>query len=116
MTPFGAKLRELRSAKGVEQKALAKALGVSAAYLSALEHGKKGAPPRRLVLMVIEYFNLIWDAAEELEELAKLSQPKVTIDTAGLNPKATVLANKLSEKLARMDESELDEWLEKFKE
>ncbi len=111
MTPFGAKLRALRGTKNIEQKELAKALGVSAAYLSALEHGKKGAPPRRLVLRVIEYFNLIWDEAEELEELAKISQPKVIIDTAGLHPKATLLANKLGEKLARMEESELDRWL-----
>ncbi len=115
MTPFGAKLRELRAAKNIEQKTLATALGVSPAYLSALEHGKKGAPPRRLVLRVIEYFNLIWDAAEELEDLAKISQPKVIIDTAGLNPKATILANKLGEKLGRMDENELDDWLQKLK-
>ena len=114
MTPFGSKLRALRAAKNIDQKALATALGVSAAYLSALEHGKKGAPPRRLVLQVIEFFNLIWDEAEELEELAKLSNPRVTIDTAGLDPKATVLANKFGEKLARMDENELDAWLEQL--
>ena len=114
MTPFGAKLRSLRADKGIDQKELAAALGVSPAYLSGLEHGKKGAPPRRLVLRAIEYFNLIWDAAEELEDLAIISQPKVIIDTAGLNPKATILANKLGEKLSRMDEGELDHWLEKL--
>jgi|FLOH01.1.fsa_nt_gi transcriptional regulator with XRE-family HTH domain len=114
MTPFGAKLRMLRAEINIEQKELAQALGVSPAYLSGLEHGKKGAPPRRLVLRVIEYFNLIWDAAEELENLAKISQPKVIIDTASMHPKATILVNKLGEKLGRMDEAELDLWLNRL--
>ena len=44
MTPLGQKLRELRLKKGVSQKEMAAALGVSAAYLSALEHGRRGVP------------------------------------------------------------------------
>ncbi|TKB38718.1 MAG: helix-turn-helix transcriptional regulator, partial [Mesorhizobium sp.] len=37
MTPFGERLRVLRNERGVSQKDMAKAIGVSAAYLSALE-------------------------------------------------------------------------------
>ena len=44
MTPFGAKIRALRAERGVSQKDMAAALGVSAAYLSALEHGRRGVP------------------------------------------------------------------------
>lgn len=44
MTPFGEKLRALRDARGITQAELASALDVSPAYLSALEHGKRGAP------------------------------------------------------------------------
>ena len=36
MTPFGRRLRELRRARGRQLKEMAAALGVSAAYLSAL--------------------------------------------------------------------------------
>ncbi|TIT83335.1 MAG: helix-turn-helix transcriptional regulator, partial [Mesorhizobium sp.] len=36
MTPFGEKLRALRAERGLSQKAMAEAIGVSAAYLSAL--------------------------------------------------------------------------------
>ena len=36
MTPFGERLRELRQERGIAQKDMARALGVSAAYLSAL--------------------------------------------------------------------------------
>jgi transcriptional regulator with XRE-family HTH domain len=42
MTPFGAKLRDLRLLGGITQKRMAADLGVSAAYLSALEHGNRG--------------------------------------------------------------------------
>src|SRR5579871_3523848 len=41
MTPFGAKLRELRAARGILLRDMAAALEVSAPYLSALEHGRR---------------------------------------------------------------------------
>ena len=95
MTPFGMRMRELRLARGVSQKEMAAAIGVSAAYLSALEHGRRGRPPWPLVQKIIGYFNVIWDEADELEELAERSQPRVKIDTAGLSPAATAFANRL---------------------
>ena len=66
MTPFGAKLRDLRRLGGVTQKGMAADLGVSAAYLSALEHGNRGRPGSGLVMQICSYFELIWDEAEEL--------------------------------------------------
>ena len=44
MTPFGRRLRELRRERGQTLKAMAAALHVSPAYLSALEHGHRGRP------------------------------------------------------------------------
>ena len=112
MTPFGAKLRELRKARGVAQKHMAAALGVSPAYLSALEHGRRGKPSWALVQKAIGYFNIIWDEAEELEALAWASDPRVTIDTAGLSPKATAAANRLAETIGLLDADELDRIIE----
>ncbi len=86
MTPLGAKLRQLREERGVSLKDMAKALNVSSAYLSALEHGRRGKPTWFLLQRIIAYFNVIWDEAEELQRLAELSDPKVTIDTGGLAP------------------------------
>jgi len=111
MTPFGEKLRFLRKKKGVNQGEMAAALDVSAAYLSALEHGNRGAPSWAFIQKVIQYFGLIWDDAEELKELAHLSKPKVTIDTSGLNPRATLAVNKLSQRIGRMTDRELDQLL-----
>ena len=92
MTPFGARLRGLRTEQGVTLKQLAEALQVSAAYLSALEHGRRGAPSAGLVHQVNEYFGLIWDDADDLARLARLSNPRVTVNTAGLTPEQTALA------------------------
>jgi transcriptional regulator with XRE-family HTH domain len=61
MTPFGRRLRELRREKGWRLKDMAEALGVSEAYLSALEHGHRGRPAGGFVQQVSAYFNLAWD-------------------------------------------------------
>jgi transcriptional regulator with XRE-family HTH domain len=102
MTPFGARLRALRDARGVTLKQMAEALQISAAYLSALEHGKRGAPSAGLVHQVNEYFGLIWDDADDLVHLARLSHPRVTVNTAGLTPEQTALANRLAQTVHRL--------------
>ena len=102
MTPFGARLRALRADRGLTLKHLAETLQVSAAYLSALEHGKRGAPSAGLVHQVNEYFGLIWDEADELSRLARLSNPRVTVNTAGLTPEQTALANRLAQVIHRL--------------
>jgi transcriptional regulator with XRE-family HTH domain len=107
MTPFGEKLRELREERGLSQKDMAQALHVSAAYLSALEHGRRSQPGFSFVQRVIGYFNIIWDDAEELQRLAGLSQPRVTVDTAGLDPLATEVANLMARTIRQLDKPSL---------
>lgn len=104
MTPFGARMRELRRLRGLTLQRMAADLGVSAAYLSALEHGKRGKPGPGLVMEICGYFGLIWDEAEALKRLADLSHPKVTLDTGGLSPQATAFANRLGECLRELDD------------
>ena len=107
MTPLGAKLRALREERGVSLKDMAKALRVSSAYLSALEHGRRGKPTWILLQRIITYFNVIWDEAEDLQRLAELSDPKVSIDTGGLAPEATELANRLARDIKRLSVEDL---------
>lgn len=102
MTPFGARLRMLRAQRGVTLAQLAASLQVSSAYLSALEHGKRGAPSTGLVHQVCEFFGLIWDEAEDLARLARLSHPRVSVNTAGLSPEQTALANRVAQTLHRL--------------
>ncbi|RMD64208.1 MAG: XRE family transcriptional regulator [Alphaproteobacteria bacterium] len=104
MTPFGLKMRELRAARGETLKDMAAGLGVTPAYLSALEHGHRGRPNRRLVHRICQYLGIIWDEAEALQRLAELSHPRVVVDTAGLSPAATELANRLAERIDTLSE------------
>jgi transcriptional regulator with XRE-family HTH domain len=102
MTPFGAKLRALRAEKGMTQADLADRIQVSAAYLSALEHGRRGAPSTGLVHQICAELGLIWDGSEELLSLAKISKPRVTVNTAGLTPEQTALANRIAQNISKL--------------
>jgi transcriptional regulator with XRE-family HTH domain len=112
MTPFGAKLRLLRAERGLSLKDLANALEVSSAYLSSLEHGRRGRPSWYLIQRTLAYFNLIWDDAEELVALARQSHPRVVIDTSGLEPNATAVANRLADRIATLPEEKLRQILD----
>ena len=61
-------------------------------------------------MQICSYFELIWDEAEELKRLARLSHPRVVVDTAALGPKATELANLLAESIAALDDQTI-EWM-----
>ena len=111
MTPFGERMRKIRTERGITLKQMADDLGVSSAYLSALEHGKRGRPGWHLIQRILTYFNIIWDDAEEVVRLARISHPRITIDTSGLNPKATELANRLADDIGRLDSAALEELL-----
>jgi transcriptional regulator with XRE-family HTH domain len=108
MTPFGQRMRELRRSKGVTQKQMAADLQISAAYLSALEHGRRGRPSPVLVDQICGYFGIIWDEADALRRVARLSHPRIVIDTAGLSPAATELANKLAERIGKLADADIE--------
>ena len=108
MTPFGDKMRRLRAERGITLKQMAHALSISSAYLSALEHGKRGRPGWHLIQRILAYFNIIWDEAEEVVRLARISHPRITIDTGGLSPRATELANRLADDMARLDSQAIE--------
>lgn len=112
MTPFGSKVRALRDAKGIQLRQMAADLHISAAYLSALEHGHRGRPAPGLVMQICGYLGCIWDEAEELKALAELSHPKVTLDTSGLSPAHTELANRLGRSIRQLPEETVARLLE----
>ncbi len=107
MTPFGKKIRLLRKNKGISQKQMAADLELSPAYLSALEHGHRGQPTWALVQQVISYFNLIWDDAEEIEQLARLSHPRITVDSSGLSPETVAMVNQMARKIRHLSPTQI---------
>ncbi|MDD2863080.1 MAG: helix-turn-helix transcriptional regulator [Acidiphilium sp.] len=102
MTPFGARLRALRAERRITLRAMAAALDISPAYLSALEHGRRGAPSPGLIHQICEKFGLIWDDAHDLADLARVSKPKLRLDSAGLTPEQTALANRFARRLRHL--------------
>lgn len=64
-------------------------------------------PSWALTQKIIGYFNVIWDDAEEVLLLGENSHPRVVLDTAGLSPRATELANLLAVRIGELDETRL---------
>ena len=102
MTPFGVKIRDWRQSKNFTLHQQAEVLGVSSAYLSALENGTRGRPSVVLVDQICAWLGLIWDDAEELKRLAALSHPKPTIDARGHSAESIYMLNLLAENIDRL--------------
>ena len=115
MTPFGQRLRDLRAERAIALKDMAGGLGVSPAYLSALEHGHRGKPNRRFVHRLCQYLGIIWDEAETLQALAERSHPRVVVDTAGLAPVATEFANLFAARVGALPPETVARWLDELK-
>lgn len=107
LTPFGRKVRELRAARGLQLKHMAAHLGVSSAYLSALERGERGRPTFTLVQGTIHYFGVIWDDADELQRLAEVSDPNPRIPASGCGADAVLLANRLARDIALLTPAQI---------
>jgi transcriptional regulator with XRE-family HTH domain len=107
MTPFGERMRQLRDERGQSLKEVAESIGVSPSYLSALERGKRGKPSWVTMQRVLAHFNIIWDEAEQLQELAGISRPRITIDTAQTSPLAVRVANRLAKEIRLLTQEDL---------
>ena len=115
MTPFGLKLKSIRKEKKITISELAKSLKISTAYLSMLENGKRGNPPDGMVELICAYFGLIWDDAEELKDLAKISDINVQINTKNQGINATTLTNVLKNNIRWLTNKQLIELSETIK-
>ncbi len=102
MTPFGVKIRDWRQLKNRTLQQQAEVLGVSAAYLSALENGTRGRPSAVLVDQICAWLGLIWDDAEELKRLATLSHPKPTVNARGHSAESIYMVNLLAQNIDRL--------------
>ena len=114
-TPFGEKMKALRAQKNVTLKEMATALGISSAYLCALEQGKKGRPSIRTMHLICQYFEIIWDEAEQLERLALLSQDKHKIECSDCSHDKRTFVYELSQNLQALPDELVSTWLKQLK-
>jgi transcriptional regulator with XRE-family HTH domain len=116
MTPFGQRMRELRAERGLTQQQQAEQLGVSKAYISALETGNRGKPSSPFVDQICVWLGLIWDDAEELKTLAAMSHPKPVIDASGTHPEAVALANLIAQNIEHLDQDACERLMTRLRE
>ena len=102
MTPFGARLRALRAERRTTQKALAAELASRPPISRRWSTAGGARRPAGWCIRSARFFGLIWDDADELARLARLSHPRVRVNTSGLTPEQTALANRLSQAIHRL--------------
>ena len=107
MTPFGIKLKYIRTERHKSLKDLSKALKVSTAYVSMLENGKRGRPADGLIELICSYLNLSWEEADELKFLAKHSDINTKMNSEKLSLNATMLTNILKNNIKWLTEEQL---------
>jgi transcriptional regulator with XRE-family HTH domain len=87
ITVFGEEVRRLRMAGQVSLKAMAEGLGVSSAYLSSVESGRKKIPDE-FVERIVGFFKLRPREAKNLSDAAEASQPQYKIDVSDCDGQA----------------------------
>lgn len=107
ITEFGKFLRSLRQRHAELLKDMAETLGVSAAFLSAVEAGKKSIPTN-LVQQIIDLYELPPQQVIEMQLAADASQRSATIDLEGASPEARGVAVALARQFNSLSGDELD--------
>lgn len=106
MTPFGRFMRHLRTEKGLLLKDVADMLGVTSAYLSAVEHGKKGQPNAAMVSTLENELKLSAEQRKELRRAVRDSVSSMDIPSK-VTPFAFETANAFARKLPDLSEQQL---------
>lgn len=107
VTNFGKYLRKLRIDRGMVLKDMAEMIGVSSAYLSAIELGKR-AIPDDLINDVVKGFGLSKREGEELTKYAQLSQPSIKVDMSDAKDQNKELMLVFARKFKDLSPDQLD--------
>ena len=113
LTPFGREVRRLRldHEGGPKLKDLADALGVSSAYLSAVETGRKSAPPK-LVERIADLFKVDDKKRNELLRLASASAKTVQLSLTGQGERRRELAVAFARRFSELSEEGIAKMLD----
>lgn len=114
LTAFGKFCRKLRIDKGDLLKDMANSLGVSAAYLSAVEVGKRNVP-EDWVSRIAEIYGLAENELNEMKEAYEQTITQVKIDLSGDSPNRRQTAMVFAREFKEFDDEGLAELLETMK-
>ncbi|MEW5825874.1 MAG: helix-turn-helix transcriptional regulator [Candidatus Bipolaricaulota bacterium] len=105
MGSFGTQLRTLRNHAKLTQAELADRVGVSSTYISALESGRKSAPPRAIVSAIAAVLGLpeveMWTLAQAERE--QRLRERILGTPASRREPATALAEPADDSSAELD-------------
>lgn len=108
LTPFGREVRKLRIERGHLLKDMADGLGVSSAWLSAVETGRKSIPAD-LPGQIATYYGLNERDREHLEEVAALSRKEFTVVPRQGDDLSQSVAARLARSFEELSQAELEQ-------
>ena len=113
-TTFGKELRKIRIDKDETIHAMAKKLGISISYLSAIEAGSRKIPSD-MVDKIIEKYHLNKERSDILRQAEAESSIEIEIDLSTVTAEQRKLVFALSRKLNDMSEEECLDIINKLK-
>lgn len=107
LTPFGQAVRILRIDKGLRLKEMADALGVTSAFLSAVETGRKNVS-EGLVDKIAIFLNLSDKEKQNLFERVEESKTEARIQLGGLSSEYRQTAVAFARRFSGLSEQDIE--------
>lgn len=107
LTEFGKVLRKIRIDRNELLKEMSDKLGVTASYLSAVEHGKREIPSD-WITRIKRLYDLDDEIEEQLIFAADQSRSSITLKLDGVNTKTSTLVNAFARKFESLNQSDID--------
>lgn len=107
-TLFGKEVRKLRIDHELTLRMMSDEIGLSPAYLSSLETGRRKLTSDVLD-KIISFFHLTTEKADELRVLADKTNETVNIDLSKLKPSQSNMAVMLARKLDDLDDQSIEQ-------
>ena len=88
---FGESIKTYREKKKLSIRFLAQRVGISAAYLSDIENGKRAAPSQKVFCRLVKELNLSMSEIKDLEKMAlysNMNKVRILKDYLNKNPSA----------------------------
>ena len=101
VSEYGKTLRKIRIDKGLTMAQMAKAIGITSAYLSTIERGKRNIP-KSLTQNVINHYKLSNEQVAELQEAEYLSMDSFEIDLSDVDLDKKTLVFTIAKNLKNM--------------